>query len=62
MNRLNQDMLLVPDIQLYADVQEPSFKIVFHNVRSLHKHIKDVRSNECYNCSDLLIFAETKLS
>ena len=60
-NRLNDEMSLQPFTQPFIDFVEPSVKILFQNVRSLRKHIKDIRNYELYNCSDLLIFAETKL-
>ena len=59
--RLNQEMPLQPFTQRYTEFKNPCLRTVFQNVRSLHKHVKDIRVDECITSSDLLVFAETKL-
>ena len=38
------------------------FKLIFFNLRSLHKHIKDVCSDLNYTSADVSIFAERRFS
>ena len=59
--RLNQDMTLQPFTQQYTDFKNPCFRLVYQNVRSLRKHLTDIRPDECVACSDVLIYTETKL-
>ena len=39
-----------------------SFKIIFHNTRSLHKHVEDLRANHLISQSQILAIAETRLA
>ena len=61
MNRLNTDMKLVSPLAAYSSEQGLCFRMLYQNVRSLKKHIKDIQPDIQYTCSDLIIFTETKL-
>ena len=37
-------------------------RIIFHDIRSLHKHIPDVRANQNYRVADIIAFAESRLT
>ena len=39
-----------------------AYRIVFHNTRSLHAHFEDVKSDPNYTSSDVICFAETRLT
>ena len=39
-----------------------AYRIVFHNTRSLHAHFEDVKSDQNYTSSDVICFAETRLT
>ena len=60
-HRLNQDMPLQPFTCNYTESKQPCFRLLYQNVRSLRKHITDIRPDECVSCSDILLFTETKL-
>ena len=61
MDRLREEALLVSHIPfLYRDTSE-AFKILFHNVRSLHLHHADVASDYNVKAADVNIFVETAL-
>lgn len=59
MNRLRTEAYLVPLVTLKT--VDDSFTIVFHNVRSLHLHMDDVRSDYNIQKADVNIFVETRL-
>ena len=61
MNRLRTEASLVP-LAVLQSVDSPHTKtILFQNVRSLHLHIDDVRSDYNIQKADVNIFVETKL-
>ena len=61
MTRLRQKATLNSHIPfLYKDTSE-AFKILFHNVRSLHLHVADVASDYNVKAADVNIFVETAL-
>ena len=45
-----------------SSTSENTFNVVFHNVRSLHKHISDIKSCQFYTAADLLMFVEANIS
>ena len=59
MNRLISQANLVP-LVTHKTIND-SITIVFHNVRSLHLHIDDVRSDYNIQKADVNIFFETRL-
>ena len=59
MNRLRTEANLVPLVALKTE--NDSITIVFQNVRSLHLHIDDVRSDYNIQKADVNIFVETRL-
>lgn len=61
MQHLRAEGYLNPSIiPIYQTVQT-AFKLCFLNVRSLHRHIEDIRKNLNYSSIDLNIFSETRL-
>ena len=46
---------------LYQTTNTEVFKILFHNVRSLHLHIKDVSCDDSVKAADINIFVESAL-
>ncbi len=61
MSRLRNDSILdLCYIPLY-DVDSTQFKLVFNNVRSLHKHINDINHDQNILCADIIGLAETRL-
>ncbi len=61
MSRLRNDSILdLCYIPLY-DVDSTQFKIVLNNVRSLHKHISDIKHDQNLLCADIIGLAETRL-
>ena len=59
MNRLRTEAYLVPSVTLKT--LDHTITIVFQNVRSLHLHIDDVRSDYNIQKADVNIFVETRL-
>lgn len=59
MNRLRTEAYLVPSVALKT--LDHTITIVFQNVRSLHLHIDDVRSDYNIQKADVNIFVETRL-
>ena len=39
-----------------------AYRILFHNTRSLHAHFEDIKSDPNYTSSDVICFAETRLT
>ena len=61
MQHLRTEGYLNPSIiPIYQTVQT-AFKLCFLNVRSLHRHIEDIRKDLNYSSIDLNIFSETRL-
>ena len=61
MTRLRTERSLVP-LALLQNVDSPQTKVIlFQNVRSLHLHIDDVRSDYNIQKAEVNIFVETKL-
>ena len=61
MNRLRKDANLIPLVALHNNDLLQTKTILFHNVRSLHLHIDDVRNDYNIQKVDVNIFVETKL-
>ena len=62
MNRLRTEAILKPLAVLQVNIDSPQTKtVLFHNVRSLHLHIHDVRTDYNIQKADVNIFVETKL-
>jgi len=61
MSRLRTQVSLVPLAVLRTDNSLQIKTILFQNVRSLHLHIDDVRSDYSIQEADVNIFVETKL-
>ena len=61
MNRLRKDANLIPLAALHNIDLLQTKTILFHNVRSLHLHIDDVRNDYNIQKADVNIFVETKL-
>lgn len=38
------------------------FQIIYHNVRSLHKHVEDVKRDVLFKNANILAFSETRLT
>ncbi len=61
MKRLREESNLIPLAVLPIDKFPQTKTILFHNVRSLHLHIDDVRSDYSIQKTDVNIFVETTL-
>jgi hypothetical protein len=62
MERLKKDApLQLCYVPLYS-IDPQCFKIAFHNCRSLHKHFPQIRNEPNILASDVIGFAETRLS
>ena len=62
MHRLRTEGQLTLSVTPMYKLSEISFKVIFLNARSLHKHIDDIRKDLNYLSSDVNIFAETRFS
>ena len=60
MYRLRTEGQLSLSITPLYKASETTFKVCFLSARSLHKHIKDVRSDLNYSSTDVNIFSETR--
>ena len=61
MNELRGDRACSLSLQFPFDIQYPCIKLAFHNVRSLHKHMEDVKHDASLMACDICMFAETRL-
>ena len=62
MNRLRTEAILKPLAVLQVNIDSPQTKtVLFQNVRSLHLHIHDVRTDYNIQKADVNILVETKL-
>ncbi len=61
MERLRTEAYLRPSLLSLRDISDDFVKIIFLNVRSLHKHISDVRNDINVKAADVNIFVETRL-
>ena len=61
LERLRQDAPLRLCFTPISKLPESSFKIVYHNTRSLHKHFPDLKSNHLIKGAHIIGIAETKL-
>lgn len=61
MNRLRTEASLLPLVTLKTVDASLTKTIIFHNVRSLHLHIDDVRNDYNIQKADVNIFVETRL-
>ncbi|XP_078345269.1 uncharacterized protein LOC144630776 [Oculina patagonica] len=61
MERLRTAAYLRPPLLSLRDISDDFVKIVFLNVRSLHKHISDVRNDINVKAADVNVFVETRL-
>lgn len=60
MVRLRKETL-VPCLPCLYNIKEKKMKILFHNVRSLHRHFEDVKCDDNVQTADVNIFVETAL-
>lgn len=60
MKRLRQDRQKNLSIPLFYALNGTSLKIVYHNARSLHRHLIDVKSDCNLLSADILSFSETR--
>lgn len=60
MKRLCQDGQKKLSIPLFYTLNGTSLKIVYHNARSLHRHLIDVKSDCNLLSADILAFSETR--
>ena len=58
MNRLRKNKYL--KLSYIDNVDSTKFKILYHNVRSLHKNISHILTDKWYHQFELLIFSETQ--
>lgn len=58
MNRMKKFCPLIPKFQWLRNVPENLFQIVSHNVQSIRKHHRSIRSDSIYMSSHLLLFQE----
>lgn len=61
MNRMRTSSQVNISIPLLYNISEHIFKIIFHNCRSLKKHIDDVRADANMLASNIIAFGETCL-
>jgi hypothetical protein len=61
MNRLRSKTKINLCYTPVYDMCPEKTRVIFHNVRSLHKHFQDVASNINYLSADIICFAETRL-
>jgi nucleoside-triphosphatase THEP1 len=45
-------------LQFLQDIPDTHYKLIFHNVQSLHKHFQDITSDQCYTSADMMAFVE----
>jgi nucleoside-triphosphatase THEP1 len=45
-------------LQFMQDIPNTHYKLMFHNVQSLHKHHLDILCDQCYTSADMMSFVE----
>jgi hypothetical protein len=61
MERLRMEKKLQLCYTPVYNMPSTSYRIVYHNTRSLHAHIEDIKSNLNYTSADVICFAESQL-
>lgn len=60
MCRLRHSANVQLSVPVFYDVTK--FQIIYHNVRSLHKHVEDVKRDVLFKNANILAFSETRLT
>ena len=61
MNRLRTECQVELSIPILHNFSQSVLTIVYHNCRSLHLHIDDIRADENLTSGDVLALSETRL-
>lgn len=59
MCRLRHSANVQLSVPVFYDVTK--FQVIYHNVRSLHKHVEDVKRDVLFKNANILAFSETRL-